>query len=178
VNKPWIPVDNFTPDSEPGCPIPQSEIVEVFEYIDNELTSKGIEATSKNLLEAARDKDSPLHKYFEWDDSIAAENWRLRQAGQLSHRVVTGMANPETEEVTKTPLFYKLPPLPQDTDNGDENTKPEKVLVHLKDVMSNEYHRANAIEQGAIALHGWAKRYRLYSEFDAVVEAIDGLDAE
>ena len=35
------------------------------------------------VLDAARNKKHPLHKYFEWDDSIAGEKWRQSQALQM-----------------------------------------------------------------------------------------------
>ena len=35
------------------------------------------------VVDVARDPKHPLHPRFEWDDSIAAEKWRLEQAGQL-----------------------------------------------------------------------------------------------
>ena len=35
------------------------------------------------VLEAARPETSPLHKHFEWDDSVAAEAWRKDQARTL-----------------------------------------------------------------------------------------------
>lgn len=44
--------------------------------------------TAENVVNAARSKDNPLHKAFEWDDNIAAERYRLQQAGQLIRCVV------------------------------------------------------------------------------------------
>ena len=43
----------------------------------------------EQVVEAARDHVSPLHKHFEWDDSVAAEAWRKNQARQLiqSYRI-------------------------------------------------------------------------------------------
>lgn len=35
------------------------------------------------VVEAARDPEHPLHSRFEWDDTAAAEKWRLEQASQL-----------------------------------------------------------------------------------------------
>lgn len=35
------------------------------------------------VLEAAREPTNPLHRYFEWDDTAAAAQWRLRQAREL-----------------------------------------------------------------------------------------------
>lgn len=35
------------------------------------------------VVDAARNPEHPLHSRFEWDDTLAAEQWRLEQAGQL-----------------------------------------------------------------------------------------------
>ncbi len=40
------------------------------------------------VVDTARDPEHPLHSRFEWDDTTAAEKWRLEQAGQLL-RIVT-----------------------------------------------------------------------------------------
>lgn len=39
--------------------------------------------TTNLILEKARDANHPLHAYFDWDDSVAAEKWRQTQALQL-----------------------------------------------------------------------------------------------
>lgn len=39
--------------------------------------------TPEAVLNAARVAESPLHKHFEWDDSVAAEAYRKDQARQL-----------------------------------------------------------------------------------------------
>ena len=46
--------------------------------------------TAKDVLIAARPKNSPIHKYFDWDDTTAAEKYRLFQARILitSYRVI------------------------------------------------------------------------------------------
>lgn len=41
----------------------------------------------RDIVADARDKASPLHGYFEWDDSAAAEAHRLAQAQSLIRRV-------------------------------------------------------------------------------------------
>jgi hypothetical protein len=37
----------------------------------------------KDVVEAARPKKSPLHDEFEWDNTVAAERWRMEQARHL-----------------------------------------------------------------------------------------------
>lgn len=44
--------------------------------------------TPKRLLDASRDESSPLHNEFEWDDSIAAENYREQQANYIIRHLV------------------------------------------------------------------------------------------
>lgn len=39
------------------------------------------------LVKAARDEDHPAHNEFEWDDSIAGEQYRLGQAAALIRRI-------------------------------------------------------------------------------------------
>jgi hypothetical protein len=39
------------------------------------------------VLAAAAEPESPLHPYFEWDDTAAAAEWRRVQASQLIRRV-------------------------------------------------------------------------------------------
>jgi hypothetical protein len=47
------------------------------------IVDAGTALTPKGVLESARKKSSPLHKYFEWEDSKAAEKYRLEQAYRL-----------------------------------------------------------------------------------------------
>lgn len=40
-------------------------------------------ATPQQILEKARDESTELHKCFTWDDSIAAEKYRIQEARQI-----------------------------------------------------------------------------------------------
>lgn len=53
-----------------------------------ELAKKnGNELTPKNVVDAARSKESVLHKAFEWDDKVAGDKYRLMQARVLINNV-------------------------------------------------------------------------------------------
>lgn len=43
---------------------------------------------AKELLDRARPSRSPLHHLFEWNDSVAAERYRLQQARQIIASVI------------------------------------------------------------------------------------------
>lgn len=47
-----------------------------------ELSNDG-KLTPQQLVDVSRPEDAPLHSAFEWDDSIAAENYRNIQGGKI-----------------------------------------------------------------------------------------------
>lgn len=49
--------------------------------------------TANQVLDLARPKNSPIHKYFNWDDTDAAEKYRLYQARHLISCVVVEIDN-------------------------------------------------------------------------------------
>ena len=77
--------------------------------------------TPQEVLEKARDKNSELHKCFEWDDGIAAEKYRLSQAGGILRTLV--IKREETESCTKPEIrrFYKT--------KGNEGYKPSEIAA-------------------------------------------------
>lgn len=39
--------------------------------------------TADEVVSAARDPASPLHRHFDWDNDVAADSWRIEQARRL-----------------------------------------------------------------------------------------------
>ncbi len=60
------------------------------------LESRGGKLTPEQVLDAARPDESPLHGFFEWDDSAAAEAYRIEQARELIRRVRIEITYQET----------------------------------------------------------------------------------
>jgi hypothetical protein len=55
------------------------------------------ELQSRDVVDAARPDDAPLHPAFEWDDWKAAENYRRHQAGTMIRALIVLPENSETE---------------------------------------------------------------------------------
>jgi hypothetical protein len=49
--------------------------------------ARGGKLTPSRVVDAARNPDHPLHTHFDWDDSAAAELWRVEQARRLIRSV-------------------------------------------------------------------------------------------
>ncbi len=47
----------------------------------------------EDVVEEAKDEDSPLHSVFEWDDSVAADEYRKQQARTLIRSIVVEKEN-------------------------------------------------------------------------------------
>ena len=75
-----------------------------------------------DVVEAARDPESPLHSHFEWDDTEAAEKWREEQARQL-------IRNVRIEVGTSSPVLVRaFVSLPVDRQNGAGYRRFEDVI--------------------------------------------------
>lgn len=58
------------------------------------------ELTKESFLEESRPEDAPTHKCFEWDDSVAAEKYRLYQSRQcINDMVITIIKDEETKKM-------------------------------------------------------------------------------
>ena len=63
--------------------------------------------TKESFLEESRPKNSPTHKLFEWDDSVAAEKFRLHQSAMAIRDIVVTIVKSE-EEQHKSPAFVNV----------------------------------------------------------------------
>ena len=81
--------------------------------------------TPASVLDEARDEASPLHTHFEWDDSEAAEQYRLVQARGLIRRYkVTVEVKPDT--FVKVRQFSSVPAA--DPDDGTDYVLTSEAL--------------------------------------------------
>lgn len=58
------------------------------EAVYKEITALGDSFSPEDIVEAARNESSELHKCFEWDDKQAAQKWRLHTARMLVNQLV------------------------------------------------------------------------------------------
>jgi hypothetical protein len=62
---------------------------------------------AEDVLEEARNPDSPLHPMFEWDDQVAAHQYRLEQARALIREVRVEVVC--RDEMVLAPLYVRQP---------------------------------------------------------------------
>lgn len=113
------------------------------------------------VVAAARPKSSPLHNRFEWDDSTAAENYRIWQARQLikvSIEQLPGVSCP-------TEVFVSL--------SSDRYEAGGYRITTA--VLSNEQQRAELLEDALAELNIFKLKYRRLTELARVFDAIESV---
>ena len=114
--------------------------------------------TPEEVLEKARKKRSELHKCFEWDDSVAAEKFRLQQARQIIQMLVI---TPKSEDDEPVRVFQIT---------SEKNVyQPTRMILQQPDEYEQLLRRAKG------ELFAIEKRYKMLSELEAVFAAIDEL---
>ena len=70
-----------------------------------------------DVLADARKKSSPLHSFFEWDDTAAAERYRLEQAASLIRRVKVTVIPAEDADPVQVRAYVAMREIAQVTDD-------------------------------------------------------------
>ena len=107
------------------------------------------------VVDAARPLGHPLHHRFEWNNTIAAEQWRLTQAGQLLR--VTFRA-----DLTKPTDLRAFVAIPREESN-------QSSYVPTEDAMADPFMRALVLSQMAREWKNLKKRYEHMAEFAALI---------
>ena len=71
-----------------SAPFGKKDAQVVGEHLETLMKKLGGELTTDAILEDAKKKRSILHKYFDWDDTTAAHQYRLQQARHIISGVV------------------------------------------------------------------------------------------
>jgi len=114
---------------------------------------------AEDVVEAAEESSSPLHNSFEWDDTAAAEQWRLQQARQIIRSVVVVLPN-SSKPIT---AFVSL---------RDDRTQEGGGYRTIIDVMSDKDMRERFVEEALADLRHWEQKYSQLNELRPVFEAI------
>lgn len=126
--------------------------------VADEIGSIGEEVTPAQIVERARDNTTELHKCFEWDDSVAADKYRLYQA----RKVVCHLVIKEVEEKANTApvrVFHKT--------ESNRGYKPFELIVKNK----TEYEKL--LDRAMLELRAFKAKYHTLSELEEILALID-----
>lgn len=122
---------------------------------------EGGELTQNSVVERARSANSALHEHFEWDDTKAAEQHRLSQAGELIRSIVIDVTRSNVEPPKHMRAFVNV---------TTEGRQHYTSTVHA---LSDAELRAQVVAKAWADLEAWRKRHAELVEFAKVFTAID-----
>lgn len=130
------------------------------ETVYKEITALGDSFSPADIVEAARNESSELHKCFEWDDSIAAEKYREHQA-----RMVVAQLVVRTETTDNTPVSVRV----ISSANAMNSYMPTKMLIR------SEPEYADLLERAKRELRAFQQKYITVVELQDIFAMIDTL---
>ncbi len=64
------------------------------------------EVRPRDLVEAARDPQNPIHPLITWDDQVAAQRWREHEAQELIRALEVKVLVPEVKEPVRVRAYH------------------------------------------------------------------------
>lgn len=121
--------------------------------------------TAAEVLDDARDTQTPYHEHFDWDDSTAAEKHRLAQASRLLGSIVE-VKIIKNEEVPVR-VFVNI--------IDDEGTR---AFVPTEYAMARPQMANQVIAQALREVKTWSNKYKEYQELAKIRTAIGDIEEE
>lgn len=128
------------------------------QLVANEISNIGKDPTPEDIVNAARDESTELHKCFTWDDTEAAERWRKQEARDIVCKLVITEENKPNDK-PEIRVFYKV--------EDGEGYKPTEFVVKHDD----EY--AKLLERAYLELRAFKQKYSCLKELQEIFDLID-----
>ena len=118
------------------------------------------ELTPQDVLDDAKNDNSPLHGFFEWTDSKAAQAYRLQQARGLI-RAVVAIYTSDDKPAVRQKVYIHI---------AEAKTPHYREITHA---MSQKKTRDMVLQRAWRELQAWRKRYGDLAQFAALIKVID-----
>lgn len=114
--------------------------------------------TAGDLVEESRPEDAPLHEEFEWDDTVAAEEYRKCQARHIINSIIEVVS----PEIVPIRAFFNI-------------VHQEPNYESVRTIISDEEKRSALLKKALSELQSFEQKYSALVELTEVFDAIDNL---
>ena len=115
--------------------------------------------TSENVLNTAKDTKNPIHSLCEWDDSVAANNYRLQQASKIICNLSVELETKEHQIITRAYV------------DVSENKKGS--FINVVSAFENQDTKAIVLQRALQELITFKNKYKNLNELSMVISSID-----
>lgn len=131
------------------------------------LNNKHGAVTPELLLDSSRSEDSVMHQCFEWDDTKAAEKYRVKQAlGIISNLTCVKVTGNKDKNPIKTRAFVNV---------SSSSMRKKGIFKPILEAMGDADMRKTVLENAITELNDFKKKYSDLEELCAVFSEIDKL---
>ena len=123
-----------------------------------ELLTIGKTWTPEQVLELARNPKTELHKCFDWNDTTAAEKWRIQQARKVCMSITV-----KVEQVRNDPIKIRV------IQHDPEERAYRPIVYTLRN--DDEYSRL--LNQAKKEMIAFRNRYKSITELEGVMDEIE-----
>lgn len=114
----------------------------------------------EEVVEDAKNPDTPYHNYFEWDNKIAGHHWRLNQAGELLRSIKIKVEVESGDTPRNVRVFHNV------VRKGERCYAPLELVFQEQDLREQVIHNALAEAEN------WYQKYHTYQELQPISAAI------
>ena len=131
----------------------------------------GESLSAEDIVYEAKQKNSPFHEWFEWNNSKAAHQHRLKQARDLIGSVeIVRRSDPRADKEGRIRAVVHLTRNVVDA-NGNNSVK--RTYIPTVKAMEDEEHRELLLKQALADFENLERKYGALSELATVFESID-----
>jgi len=109
--------------------------------------------TAKKMVESAKNKNSPLHEFFEWSNKKASENFRLHQARDIISHIVEIVVIEKEQHQQRSFFNVSIP-------------NKGKVYVTLKEAMETPNYRKQLLNKSIVILENLMLTLKMFRSQD------------
>lgn len=121
----------------------------------------------QKVVDYARDPETALHSRFEWDDTEAAEKYRLWQARQIIRMELVVIEEPVTKQTIQIRQYVSLP------SDRIITGRERKGYREITSVLKDDEKRQELFEAAKQDMIIFKRKYQMLQQVSKVINAID-----
>ena len=155
-------MSKFTYVPMPGGILNKTQAVIVGKELQKISKAKGA-ITPENMVDEARPEKSPLHSFFTWDDSEAAELFRQQEARRVIRSVRIIRVDMPAAEQSVVRAFLNV--VASDTETEFEG----QAYIPMARVQKSPVYEQQVLTRAKDELRAWTERYQDYKQYFGVL---------
>lgn len=133
------------------------------------MRERGVEVTPESVVEQAADQNSRLHKFFDWNDTTAAESWRKQQARSIVNHLMIVTVVDDSVKLVKAEFSVTFQPR--------KDLPITKRYVSVNTVLDSPVLLGDLRQAAIQELRHWAEKYsglglREFGHFYKMIESL------